>query len=168
MLRVAFQNCEAGVPIHCRTDDDVFNLRRLQTKTKVHLAVLRYLFFADDCALVAHTPAEVQLLFDRFFNAARRFGLTVSLKKTEAMCQSYLPSQSASVRITAGDDAVLKPVDKFCYLGSYLSNTISMDCDISSRLAKAGREGCEACMTCPGKQRLPCRGCSVDYTALWL
>jgi len=75
----------------------------------------------------------VQLLFDRFFNAA-----TVSLKKTEAMCQSYPPSQSASVRITAGDDTVLKSVDKFCYLGSYLSNTISVDSDITSRLAKAG------------------------------
>ena len=61
MLRVAFQDCEAGVPIHYRTDGD------------------------DDCALVAHTAADVQLLFDRFASAAKRFGLTISLKKTEAM-----------------------------------------------------------------------------------
>ena len=74
MLRVAFRDCDAGVPIHYRTDGDVFDLRRLQAKTKVQLAVLRDLLFADDCALVAHTPAEVQLLFDRFSNAARRFG----------------------------------------------------------------------------------------------
>jgi len=34
------------------------------------------IFFSQmtvQCALVAHTPAEVQLLFDRFFNAAKRF-----------------------------------------------------------------------------------------------
>ena len=121
-----------SVLIHYCTDGDVFDLRQLQAKTKVQLAVLCDLLFADDCALVAHTPAELQLLFDRFFNAAKRFGLTVSLKKTEAMCQSHPLSQTASVRITAGHDTVLKSVDKFCYLGSFLSNTISADSDIAS------------------------------------
>jgi len=32
----------------------------------------------------------------------------------------------------------LTSVDKFCYLGIYLSNTITVDIDINSRLAKAG------------------------------
>ena len=35
MLHVAFKNRAAGVPICCRTDGDVFDLRRLQAKTKV-------------------------------------------------------------------------------------------------------------------------------------
>jgi len=42
---------------------------------------------------------------------------------------------------TAGDDTVLKSVDKFCYIGSYLSNTISVECDITSHLAKLQRWG---------------------------
>ena len=88
MPRVAFQDCEAGVPIHYCMDGDVFDLRRLQAKTKVQLAVLRDLLFADDCSLVAHTPAELQLLFDQFFNAAQQFGLTTSLKKTR-LCGSH-------------------------------------------------------------------------------
>jgi len=54
------------------------------------------------------------------------------------MCQSHPPSQTASVRITAGDDTVLKTIDKFCYLGSFLSNTISVDSDIASHLTEAG------------------------------
>jgi len=86
MLRVTFQYCEAGVLIHYRMDGDVFDLQFLQVKIKVQLAVLHDLLFADHCALVAHTPAELQLLFNRFFNAVEWFGLTVSLKKTEAMC----------------------------------------------------------------------------------
>jgi len=37
----------------------------------------------------------------------------------------------------AGDTG-LKSVDKFCYIGSTLANTVSSDSDISLRLAKAG------------------------------
>ena len=101
---------------------------------------LSVLLFADDWALVAHTLADAQILFDRFNNAARRFGLTVSLKKTEAMCQSYPPHQTASASIMAGNDGALKSVDKFCYLGSFLSNTVSVDSDITSRLSKAATQ----------------------------
>ena len=36
-LRAAFQNCKAAVQIHSCMDGDVFDLRRLQVKTKVQL-----------------------------------------------------------------------------------------------------------------------------------
>ena len=50
---------------------------------------------------VAHTLHEVQLIFDRFQNTARCFGLTVSLKKTEALHQSCPLSKSASALVMA-------------------------------------------------------------------
>jgi len=37
---------------------------------------------------MAHTEEEARELFDRFSDAARQFGLTVSLKKMEVMLQS--------------------------------------------------------------------------------
>ena len=44
------------------------------------MAIIPDLLFADDCALVAHTLPDMQELFDRFADAARRLGVTMSLK----------------------------------------------------------------------------------------
>ena len=77
MLHVAFKDCDLGVPIQFRTDGSVFNLRRLQARTKVFSAVVRDLLFADDCALMAHSQESAQLPV----SVARRFGLTISLEK---------------------------------------------------------------------------------------
>jgi len=118
---------------------------------------------ADDCALVAHTLADAQILYDRFNNAARRFGLTLSLKKTEAMCQSYPPHQTASASITAGNDGALKFVDKFCCVAvscptSSQQTATSHSVSISLRQAALlvnFSDDCGACMMYPRKQRLP-------------
>ena len=40
--------------------------------------------FADDCALVAHSLEDLQIT-SHFASAAKDFGLTISLKKTEAL-----------------------------------------------------------------------------------
>jgi len=61
----------------------------------------------------------------------------VSMKKLETMYQVYPLSPASKVTVMAGETH-LTFVDKFRYLGSYLSNTITVDIDISSHLAKAG------------------------------
>jgi len=81
MLLVAFQNCNIGVSIQLRTDGSVFNLRRLQAETKLQDQIIQELLFADDRALLAYTENEAQELFDRFSDAVRRFGLTVSQRR---------------------------------------------------------------------------------------
>ena len=108
MLLVAFKDCDKGIPVRDRTEGSVFNLRRLHASSRTLAAVIHDLQFADDCALLAHTEADAQHLFSLFLNTASRFGLTVSLKKTEVMLQSY--SGSSRVRPT-GD--CLPVVDKF-------------------------------------------------------
>ena len=136
MLLVAFRNSDIGIPIHSRADGSVFNLRRLQARTKTVPSLVRDLLYADDCALLAHTLHDAQHLFDRFRTAAVRFGLTVSLKKTEVMYQALSSSTSAAPVVRA-DDITLKAVDHFCYLGSILSADANADMDISARIAKA-------------------------------
>jgi len=55
------------------------------------------------------------------------------------MLQSYPTNQSATATVIASD-TILTSASKFCYLGSYLSNTVAMDDDIMARIAK----GCTA------------------------
>ena len=45
------------------------------------------MLFADDCALNASTESEMQHSIDLFGDACSRFGLTISIKKTEVMFQ---------------------------------------------------------------------------------
>ena len=135
MLLVAFKDCDLGVPIHFRIDGSGFSLRRLQARPKVFSATIRDLLFADDCALIALLKDSAQQLFDHVACAACRFGLTVSLKKTELVFQPSSSRHTAPV-INAGD-TVLKVVYKFCYLCSVLSTAASIDVDISARLATA-------------------------------
>ena len=73
--------------IQFRTDGKLFNLRRLQAKTKVFEATLREFLFADDCTLGAHSQKDMQYITEHFAAACRRFELTISLGKTEAMFQ---------------------------------------------------------------------------------
>ena len=48
MLMDAFQDSDSGFPIRYRFDGNIFNLRRLQAKTKVQTDVLGELLYADD------------------------------------------------------------------------------------------------------------------------
>ena len=55
MLKVAFQGCNEGEHVCFRTDRHLFDLRKLQAKSKITLAQLRDFLFADDCALASHS-----------------------------------------------------------------------------------------------------------------
>jgi len=90
---------------------------------------------SDPFIPVATRPSP-QELFDRFSDAARRFGLTVSLKKTEVLLQPANHQNYTTPRIKAGN-VELRVVDKFCYFGSVLSSNTVVDDDISSGLSKA-------------------------------
>ena len=87
MLTDAFREANPGLDIRYRTDGRLFNLRRLQAKTKIHVDKLRDFLFADDCALNAGSAEDMHYSMDLFSNACSNFGLTISTKKTEVMYQ---------------------------------------------------------------------------------
>ena len=87
MLREAKEDLPDGIYIRFRTDGSLFNLRRLLARAKTIEELITELLFADDCALLARTEAALQHNVNRFSYAAKNFGLTISLKKTEVLYQ---------------------------------------------------------------------------------
>ena len=136
MLLSAFQESDPGIEITHRTDGGVFNTQRLKAKTKVTKALVRDLLYADDCAIVAHTEDDLQKLTDSLSKATKRFGLTISIKKTEVLFQPSVGSRKRMPEIQI-DGKTLNNADSFTYLGSSLSASNSLDKEISSRIAKA-------------------------------
>lgn len=85
MLTEACGGTDTGFDIKWRFDCSVFNLRRLQGKTKVQSDSINDLIFADDYALNATSEANMQHIIDKLSDACDNFGLTISTKKTEVM-----------------------------------------------------------------------------------
>ena len=125
-----------------------FKLARLRAKTKVHEVLTRDILFADDAAVVAHTQEELLSLMDRFSQACKDFGLTISLKKTNVLGQDT----EAPLVITI-DDYELNAVCQFTYLGSTITDTLSLDAEINKMIG--GRFNSR-----------PSRGSSVDKLQL--
>ena len=138
MLSAALSQTEAGVKIHYRTDGDFFNLCRLKSYTKVTRAIERDFLFADDCALAAHSEADLQELADCFATAATSFGLTVSIKKTEVLRQLAPNTARPPPNITMDGNA-LKNVDTFKYLGSCINSAANLDDEVLCRISRASQ-----------------------------
>ena len=138
MLSAALSQTEAGVKIHYRTDGDVFNLRRLKSYTKVTRAIVQDFLFADDCALAAHSEVDLQELADCFATAAKSFGLTVSIKKTEVLRQLAPNTARPPPNITMDGNA-LKNVDTFKYLGSCINSAANLDDEALCRISRASQ-----------------------------
>ena len=131
LLSAALAKTSSGTTIRYRTDGRFVDLRRLKANTEEQEAL-----FAGDCALAAHSEEDLQCLADCFSTAAKAFGLTISIKKTQVLCQAApgITQPEPSVKI---DGAALKTVEDFTYLGSCLSSSGGLDTEISCRLSKA-------------------------------
>ena len=136
MLSDAFRDSNLGISLTYRTDGSIFNIRRLQAKTKVSETTVNDLLFADDCALNSISETNMQESVDKFANACDSFGLTISTKKTEVLHQPAPGKPYHEPNIQVNGER-LKAVDKFTYLGSTLSRNVTIDDEVQCRLAKA-------------------------------
>ena len=63
-----------GVGVIYRTDGELFNMRRLKAKTKVKATSIVELQYADECAIAAHTEADLKNTLDAFSEAYKLLG----------------------------------------------------------------------------------------------
>ena len=133
MSYVAFQDCDNGIPIRCRFDGKLFNLRRLQAKSKVQTDEF---LFADDMAKGAPTEEKMQKGVDQVSDSCDSYELTISIKKTEVVYQPAPGKPYKEPTVTVKGQR-LQVVDKFTYLGSTLSRVGHIDDEVNARIAKA-------------------------------
>ena len=87
MLTDAFQDGDNSITISYRFDGKLFNLRTLQTKSKVQTEVLDEFLCADDIAKGAPTEEKMQKGVDQRSGSCDSYDLKISIKKTEVVYQ---------------------------------------------------------------------------------
>jgi len=133
LLHTALESSPGDIMFHWRCDGSLFNLSRLRAKTMIRQSIARDLLFADDAALVAHSEATLQEMIDRLNDACKDFALCISVKKTVILAQGNVPI----ARPITLNGQPLEIVQKFCYLGSTVTPSLSLDEEINSRIGKS-------------------------------
>ena len=136
MLTDAFQDGDNGIPIRYRFDGKLFNLRRLQAKSKVQTEVLDEFLVADNMAKDAPTEEKIQKGVDQVSDSCDSYDLTINIKKIEVVYHpaSGKPYKEPTITVKCQR---LQVVDKFTYLGSTLSRVVHIDDEVNARIAKA-------------------------------
>ena len=93
------------------------------------------LLFADDCAFLAHTEEALQHIVNCFSDAAKNYGLTISLKETEAFYQPP-PCVAYTTPHISIDGTNLNAMEHFTYLGSVIFSDATVSKDLDNHLAK--------------------------------
>ena len=84
-------------------------------------------------AVSSFTEQELQRLMDRFSQACKVFGLTISLKTTNVRSQDVITSPTITI-----DDYRLEIVHQLIkYLGCTIMDSLSLDAEINMRIGKA-------------------------------
>ncbi|RUS76894.1 hypothetical protein EGW08_015333 [Elysia chlorotica] len=91
--------------------------------------------YADDTALVAETPEQLQALLDKVNEESEKCGLAMNAKKTKVMVISR-KDITPKININIGN-TVLEQVSTFIYLGQLISDDNRADQDIKRRIGIA-------------------------------
>ena len=125
------------VGIEYRLDGGLFNLRRIQAKTKTSSAMMSALQYADDVAFPSLTADGLQRSHDVMSEAYLRAGLKINATITEILSTSSHDAPTFSICVNQ-----LKNYENFTYLGSNLSFSGDLTNEIQRRINLASLAVC--------------------------
>ena len=120
-----------GVSFDYRIPNECTNREQRKTKKMNGTEIVRWLLYADDLVLFCISIAEAQDIMNIMNITCKRFGLTISFKKTKVM---QFNSDTSDINIVV-DGTELGIVSEFCYLGHTIFNDGRNSNDL--RIAKA-------------------------------
>ena len=124
----------AKIDINYRTDRSLFNLSMLKAKTKIKKTAFSELQYADDCALLSHTPQDLQDALTKMAEIYDRMGLRINVQKTEVLQYQVLNGKVSTITLNGEE---LKNVPCFRYLGSNISANCNLDDEVQYRIRQA-------------------------------
>ena len=135
VMNQALAEAPAGTALQFKTNMKLFDIRRFH---KSFSLLVKDLQFADDAALLADGEIGLQQVIERLTRTVSGWGLTLSIPKTKIMCQhvpNSTPPPSPPVFLVGSDR--LEVVERFQYLGSILSQSLTLDDEINHRITRA-------------------------------
>ena len=91
------------------------------------------LLFADDLVLLSSTESGLQRALNSFADACNTAGMRISMAKTEVLYLLRNPDQC----VLQVNEATLKQVEKFKYLGVAFTSDGRQDEELDTRISKA-------------------------------
>jgi Reverse transcriptase (RNA-dependent DNA polymerase) len=138
VVKEALQGMFDAIHIKYRFQGGFFNISRLRTLSRVQLARVVEVLYADDTCLVANSAEALQESVTRLSQACSRFGLKINCLKTEVMRQPIRGTTFGEPQeLIYLEETPLREVQSFKYLGSTITADTKIDSEINTRIAQA-------------------------------
>lgn len=90
--------------------------------------------YADDAVLIAESPEELQRMMDKLNEVCKEYGMAINVKKTKVMVVNGTGRVDCSIVL---DNTVLEQVDRYKYLGSWITEEARCEEEIKARIGMA-------------------------------
>ena len=134
---------QKGVRQGCVLSPDLFNLYSEEALSKIRMCDgvdlegtnYNNLRYADDTALIADSNEKLQRMLDIVTQESEKIGLRINCEKTYVMVVSK-KAQTPVCDVTV-NNIQIRQVDRFKYLGSWISSDGRSDLDVKCRIGQA-------------------------------